>query len=78
MIRSLPDNYALVLLESFHVIVAAITDGKDVWREFADLLATVELDLLHRVDRQNLVGVHRHKDGASVGLQKHNNANNIL
>ena len=63
-----PDDDTLILAVSFHVCVGVVTDGKDVWRHFPDLLVSVGLDLLCRVDGQQLVGVDGHQDGACVCL----------
>ena len=63
------DDDALVLPRAAHQRVAVVADGEDVGRELADLLLLVELDLLGRVDGQDLVGVHRDQDRTSVGLQ---------
>ena len=51
-----------------HGAVAVVADGEDVGRQLPDLLVSVKLDLLAGVDGEDLVGVHRHQDGASVGL----------
>ena len=52
-----PDDDALVEFKSLHVVVAAVPDGEDVGRQFADFLAFVQLDLLDSVNGEDLVGV---------------------
>ena len=37
-------------------------------RQLPNLLLPVELDLLAGVDGEDLVGIHRHQDGARVGV----------
>ncbi len=49
----------LIQLRPLHESVAVVADGEDVWRQLADLLLLVELDLLGRVDGQDLIWVHR-------------------
>lgn len=65
---TIPDHNALVLSEALHVVIAGVSDGKDVWGQLSDLLTAIKLDLVHSVDGQNLVGVDSHQDGAGVGL----------
>ena len=48
------DDDALVLSGPPHQRVAVVSDGKDVWGQLSDLLLLVQLDLLSRVDRQDL------------------------
>jgi len=52
-----PDNYALVFSISPHVVVRVVADSEDMRRQFADLFVLVLLDVLGRVDRQDLIGV---------------------
>lgn len=63
-----PDDDALVLVESFHLGVAVVSDGEDVRRELSDLLLPVEFDLIRRVDREDLIRIHGHQDGSRVRL----------
>ena len=62
------DDDALVLERPPHERVAVVADGEDVRRQLPDLLLLVHLDLVGRVDRQDLVGVDRHQDGTRVRL----------
>ena len=54
---------------ALHAGVGVVADGEDVRRQLAHLLVAVALDLLSRVDGQDLVGVHCHQDRARVRLQ---------
>lgn len=63
------DDDALVLVEALHVVVGIVADGENVRRQLADLVVLVQADLFGRVDRQYLVRVHGHQDGARVGLK---------
>lgn len=49
IIRTSPDNAALVPLVLLHVEVAAVGDGKDVWRQLPYVAVVVQLYLLHGV-----------------------------
>ena len=60
----------LVCCRPPHERVAVVPYCEDVRRELPDLLLLVDLDLLRRVDGKDLVRVHRHEDGARVGLKK--------
>ena len=64
------DDDALVHPRPPHQRVAVVADGEDVRRQLADLLLLVQLDLLRRVDRQDLVRVHRHQDRPGVRLKE--------
>ena len=68
--RLAADDDALVHPRPPHQRVAVVADGEDVRRQLADLLLLVQLDLLRRVDRQDLVRVHRHQDGPGVRLEE--------
>ncbi len=59
----------LIQLRPLHESVAVVADGEDVWRQLADLLLLVELDLLGRVDGQDLIWVHRDQNWARVCLE---------
>ena len=67
--RLAADDDALVHPRPPHQRVAVVADGEDVRRQLADLLLLVQLDLLRRVDRQDLVRVHRHQDRPGVRLK---------
>lgn len=64
----LPDDDALVVLVSLHIVVAVVGDGEDVRRHLTDPLVLVGLDLLGTVDWQHLIGVDGHQDGPRVCL----------
>jgi len=66
----LPDDAALVPVVPLHVEVTVVSDSKDVWRHFTNLLVGVEADLVGRVDGQQLIRVDGHQDGACVCLRK--------
>lgn len=57
MSRHRPNDAALVLSVAVHVEIAAVCDGKDVWRHFTQAPVCVHLHLLYGVDGQQLVGV---------------------
>lgn len=65
-----PDDAALVSFVPLQVEVAVVGNGKDVWREFAHVVAVIELHLLQGVEGQHLEWVHGYQDGACVGLGK--------
>lgn len=64
----LPDDDALVVLVSLHIVVAVVGDGENVRRHLTDPLVLVGLDLLGTVDWQHLIGVDGHQDGPRVCL----------
>ncbi len=65
----LATNYhTLVVLVAQHVVVGIVSDGEYVGRKLANLFVTVLLNLLGRVDRQDLVRVDCHKDCAGIRL----------
>ena len=63
-----PDDAALVTAVALHVEVAVVSNGKDMWGHLPNLPVGVLADVFWRVDREQLVGVHSHQDGARVGL----------
>ena len=63
------DDDALVLPRPLHQGVAVVSDSEDVGRELSDLSLPVQLDLLAGVDREDLVGIDGHQDGAGEGLE---------
>lgn len=63
-----PDDAALVTAVTLHVEVAIVGNGKNVGGHLPYFLVGVLADVLWRVDREQLVGVHSHQDGARVGL----------
>lgn len=65
---SAPDDAALVPSVAAHVEEAAVGDGEDVRRQFAQTPVRVHVHVLGGVDGQQLVGVHRHQDGARERL----------
>lgn len=67
---SLPDDTTLVTVVPLHVEVTVVSNGKNMWRQFTNLLIGVLSNLVGCVDRQQLIGVHSHQDGASVGLHR--------
>lgn len=66
----LPDDTTLVTVVPLHVEVTVVSDGKNMRRQFTNLLIGVLSNLVCCVDRQQLVRVHSHQDGASVRLQR--------
>lgn len=64
----LPDDAALVAVVPLHVEVTVVSNGKNVWRQFTNLLVGVLSNLVRRVDRQQLIRVHSHQDGTGVSL----------
>lgn len=66
----LPDDTTLVTVVPLHVEVTVVSDGKNMRRQFTNLLIGVLSNLVRCVDRQQLVRVHSHQDGASVRLQR--------
>ena len=67
------DDHALVVLVAAHVVVGVVADGEYVRRQLADLLVAILLDLLARVDRQDLIRIHCHQYGARVCLREQPN-----
>lgn len=64
-----PDDAALVLFAATHVEKAAVRDGKDVWRQFAEPAVCVHVHMLVGVDGQQLVRVDCNQNGACVRLK---------
>lgn len=64
----LPDDDALVVLVSLHIVVAVVGDGEDVRRHLTNPLVLVGMYLLGTVDWQHLIGVDGHQDGPRVCL----------
>ena len=62
------DDDALVLPGLQHGVVGGVGDGEDVWRELAQPLVLVHLDVLGVVDGEELEGVERDQDRAHVGV----------
>lgn len=69
----LPDDAALVTVVPLHVEVTVVSDGKNMWRQFTNLLVGVLSNLVRCVNGQQLIGVHSHQDGTSVGLHERKN-----
>ena len=65
-----PNNDALILSESLHMGVAGVADGEYVGRQLAELAVLVQLYLLGRIDRQDLIGIDGDEDRAGIRLQK--------
>ncbi len=68
--RLAADDDALILLRPLHQGVAIVSDGEDVRRQLADFLFPVQFDLLGRVNRQDLVRIHRDENGARVRVDE--------
>lgn len=58
----------MVLTISQHVVVGVIRDGEQVRRHFSATLSLVLHGDLIGVDRESLVGIHRHTEETRVGL----------
>ena len=57
---------------SFHHCVAVVSNSKHVGRMLANLLVSIQLDLVICVNWKDLVRINSHKDGSSVGLKGQN------
>lgn len=64
-----PDHTALVSLIPLHIEVTVICNGKDMRWKLSNPLVTVESDLIHRVEGQQLVWIHCYKDWSCVSLE---------
>ena len=63
-----PDDDTLVPLPAFHEVVGVVCNGKNVGRLLSYLPVTILLDVGSVIDREELVGIDGHQDGAYVGL----------
>ena len=57
-----PDDNTLVVLVAFHVAVAIVCNGKNMWWQFPNLFVSVSINLFCGVDIQDLIGIHSHKN----------------
>jgi len=60
---------ALILAISFHVRIGIVPDREDVRRKLPDFTLLVELDLIARVDGEDLVGIDGNQYGAGICLK---------
>lgn len=60
--RLATDHDALILLKATHMTVAVVSDRKNVWRQLSNLPLLVHLDLIGRVDGEDLVRVDCDQD----------------
>jgi len=68
--NTVPDNDALVFTVSPHVVIRVVTDCKDMWRKFTNLLVLVLLYIFWGVDWQDLIWIDSDQYRPRVCLHK--------